>query len=549
MLEFVHAGGPLQQSAVCQHLFDGTLLAVDDATNELVWYAAGGAMVVKRLSCDTKPLDAVVCAFPRLAERTYPADDEQGPVRTSALAVLVTPDTLQLHLLNGQVFDIHLPTKFARVFAVRDGLLLQRKTLEVEAMAAASSFAAHTHASVNFGERFDPSHPGAGLFDGTQGHGGSRIGGFDANFDVKNWLDETIDLAGTAAAPALMSMTDIASPSFARTGHGFNPGATGASHHSDRVDLMSTRSSLPDLLEQYVQIAVDARPSPLFFSLAYPTAPVRPVKLNSVLIDSSGSNNNKGTPAARAAALPAPPSAAAHYTVLAVADDLVCTLRRDTHELGLWRLDRLGPPDRLGAGGADAAGGRGHESLLDQSSVVGSHATSPTIINSSVVRERERERERDVGRSRSSPVSFSSVLSPPSSGAPRVSGAAAGAVIAAALMTYETGAATAGAGAPPQQAQAASMERDLMGGIGGLRRGPTLFSPLIAGATTPGPAGPAGPSPAAAGSGGAPSSGMRFSRASSPAPSMAFSPAPLLPEYMAGNAQVTKTCHLTRYCA
>jgi hypothetical protein len=90
-----------------------------------------------------------------------------------------------------------------------------------------------------------------------------------------------------------MSMTDIASPSFARTGHGFNPGATGTSHHSDRVDLMSTRSSLPDLLEQYVQIAVDARPSPLFFSLAYPTAPVRPVKLQR----RAGASTNR--PAAR----------------------------------------------------------------------------------------------------------------------------------------------------------------------------------------------------------------------------------------------------------
>ena len=254
-LEFFCAGGDLFRHAKGKQLFDvkgqrlySALLAVDNRTNELIWYASGGSKVLKRLVCDSKPLDAVVCEFPKVSGRNYAPDDDQVPARTSALAVLVTADVLQLHLVNGQVFDVHLPVKVARIFATGEGLLLQRKILELETMTAASLTIQSHHSQ--FSERFDPSIAAqsginSGFLDGNQTNSA-----FNANFDVKNWLDETIDLGGTLNAPLMM---DIGSPSFART---FNTATTMGSSHgpSDKDDMLSTRSSLPDILEQYVQV-------------------------------------------------------------------------------------------------------------------------------------------------------------------------------------------------------------------------------------------------------------------------------------------------------
>ena len=254
-LEFFCVGGDLFRHATDKQLFlkEGSslysaLLAVDNSTNELVWYASGGAKVLKRLVCDSKPLDAVVCEFPKVSGRNYAPDDDQVPARTSALAVLVTADVLQLHLVNGQVFDVHLPVKVSRIFATGEGLLLQRKILELETMAAASLTLQSHHSQ--FSERFDPSIAAQSGINSGFLDGNPINTTFNANFDVKNWLDETIDMGGTLNTPLMM---DIGSPSFART---FNTATTMGSSHgpSDKDDMLSTRSSLPDILEQYVQV-------------------------------------------------------------------------------------------------------------------------------------------------------------------------------------------------------------------------------------------------------------------------------------------------------
>jgi hypothetical protein len=130
-----------------------------DGDKELIWFSKNGITVLRSISCAQIPIDAVICDF-------KVTSSVEGH-KTSAIAILLTEDLLQLHLFNGETFDIHLPAAMSMIYSSSEGLLLQRKHDPPEFLSATSSL----HISQ------------------------SRVSDdniyMDNSFDVKSWLDET----------------------------------------------------------------------------------------------------------------------------------------------------------------------------------------------------------------------------------------------------------------------------------------------------------------------------------------------------------------------
>ena len=80
--------------------------------------------------------------------------------------------SLQLHLFNGETFDIHLPFPMAKIYSSSEGLIMQRKVSPVEFFSDlnTSSVKINPHFNANDSEM-------------------SR----ERSLDVKLWLDETND--------------------------------------------------------------------------------------------------------------------------------------------------------------------------------------------------------------------------------------------------------------------------------------------------------------------------------------------------------------------
>ena len=139
-----------------QNSSDASGILATDGCRELIWYSRGATKVLRNILCPTAPLDAVICDF-------------AGSVGTqnSAIAILLNPDLLQLHLLNGETFDIQLPFPMIKMFPSSSGLILQRKSSTAEFRAVLP---------VNVNSEFGSIWTGVNI---------------DDKFDVKLWLEET----------------------------------------------------------------------------------------------------------------------------------------------------------------------------------------------------------------------------------------------------------------------------------------------------------------------------------------------------------------------
>lgn len=139
-------------------------LLATDGCRELIWYSEAATKVLKSISCASVPVDAVICDF-------AVSNAGEGSPNNSAIAILLTSDLLQLHLLNGETFDIHLPLPMVKIFSSSAGLLLQRKPSSVEFQS--DQITAHSNRSSQ-------------LF---------AVGTDVGNFNAKLWLDESSDTA------------------------------------------------------------------------------------------------------------------------------------------------------------------------------------------------------------------------------------------------------------------------------------------------------------------------------------------------------------------
>lgn len=137
---------------------DANGVLATDGCRELIWYSRGATKVLRNILCPNPPLDAVVCDFAAAA-------GSEGS-QNSAIAILLTPDLLQLHLLNGETFDIQLPFPMTKIFPSSSGLILQRKPSTAEFRA---------DLPVNVNSEFGSIWAGANR---------------DDKFDVKLWLEE-----------------------------------------------------------------------------------------------------------------------------------------------------------------------------------------------------------------------------------------------------------------------------------------------------------------------------------------------------------------------
>ena len=217
---------------------DGNGLLATDGDKELIWYSEGAVKVLRRISCENVPIDAVICDF-----AVVPGSENR---RGSAIAILLTSEILQLHLFNGETFSIHLPFPMSKMYTSSEGLLLQRKLPPKEIVPDTS-----TSMNSNHFPYTDDSNR-------------------DDGFDVKLWLDgaDGADEGNEANdgdqmqfdAPSVMQ-----SPSFSWGG--------------EKRNILSPGQSVAESLEKYIHTAVGSSPSPCFFSLAHPTAPVRPMKI------------------------------------------------------------------------------------------------------------------------------------------------------------------------------------------------------------------------------------------------------------------------------
>ena len=135
-----------------------------DGDRQLIWYSKGATKVLRSISCSNVPIDAIICNFP-----VAPTSER---IRSTAIAILLTSDLLQLHLFNGETFDIHLPFPMAKMYSSSEGLILQRKLSPVEFFnyLDTSSMKMNSHFNMNDSD-LNRERP----------------------FDVKLWLDETHD--------------------------------------------------------------------------------------------------------------------------------------------------------------------------------------------------------------------------------------------------------------------------------------------------------------------------------------------------------------------
>ena len=137
-------------------------IVATDGNRELIWYSKGATKVLRNISCSSVPLDAVICQF---AVATGAES-----LHNSAIAILLTCDLLQLHLINGEIFDIHLPFPMIRICSSSAGLILQRKHTPLVFQRY------RNETSTNINSQFCPIGVAANV---------------DGNFDLKLWLDES----------------------------------------------------------------------------------------------------------------------------------------------------------------------------------------------------------------------------------------------------------------------------------------------------------------------------------------------------------------------
>lgn len=133
-----------------------------DGDKQLIWYSKGATKVLRSITCTNAPIDAIICDFP-----VVPRSER---IRSCAIAILLTSELLQLHLFNGETFDIHLPFPMTKMYSSSAGLILQRKLSSLEFLNELNTN------SININSHFTCN-------DGDINR--------DSYFDVKLWLDES----------------------------------------------------------------------------------------------------------------------------------------------------------------------------------------------------------------------------------------------------------------------------------------------------------------------------------------------------------------------
>lgn len=141
---------------------DARGIVATDGNRELIWYSKEATKVLRNISCSSVPLDAIICQF------AVAAGAES--LHNSAIAILLNCDLLQLHLVNGEIFDIHLPFPMIKICSSSAGLILQRKHSPLVIQRNRSGTSTNTNA------RSCPV--------------GTDVNG-DGNFDLRLWLDES----------------------------------------------------------------------------------------------------------------------------------------------------------------------------------------------------------------------------------------------------------------------------------------------------------------------------------------------------------------------
>ena len=209
--------------------------------------------------------------------------------------------------------------------------------------------------------------------------------------------------------------------------------------------IFSPQLSVADSLEQYIESAAGSGPSPFLFSLAHPTAPVRPIKtvlgvgmhgyqnlesavegVTSVFQDATTNmysslpfcniNNPDRHCNAAAFSLHPPPldvfsfpgessRKSSEQILLAVEGNLVCTIQRDTKNIVLWHIEQnINISDQNEGLLFTHESDDNRHQLLNSSGT--SQATSTTIANTSVLEGRHLT-QREAATS--SPLSFLSL--------------------------------------------------------------------------------------------------------------------------------------------
>ena len=209
--------------------------------------------------------------------------------------------------------------------------------------------------------------------------------------------------------------------------------------------VFSPQPSVADSLEHYIESAVGFGPSPFLFSLAHPTAPVRPIKtvldvslhgyqhveyaverqatdsqdaratVNSSLPFCHISNPNRRSNTAAFSLHPPPLDVSSfpaehsqnssEQILLAVEGNLVCTIQRDTKNIVLWYIEQnSNNSDQNEALLFTRESDDNGLQLLNSSGT--SQATSTTIANTSVLEGRHLTQREAAS---SSPLSFLSL--------------------------------------------------------------------------------------------------------------------------------------------
>jgi hypothetical protein len=131
----------------------------------VVWYAKGGARVVRKFCFETTVTAAVFCTF---VSRPYTSSSSSSSSSNSSsnsnsnsnsssssnqkkcIAIMLSSTYIQVHQYSGESYDIHVPCPMASMVPTKHGLLFQAEralTTAVSTAAAAAAAAGNRDAS------------------------------------------------------------------------------------------------------------------------------------------------------------------------------------------------------------------------------------------------------------------------------------------------------------------------------------------------------------------------------------------------------------------
>jgi hypothetical protein len=286
----------------------------------LQWSSLSGGRVIRRIVCETEPLDATFCSF----KDPHAVD----AASSRAIAILLSENKILLNMFTGETFEVSLPSPISKIFANQHGLVLQRiPDSYVDDACLLPSF--HNEERL-----FAP---------------GSK--GFTSNIadnGITSWIQD--GLVGTTAVGAGdgLSFTQLSSSPNLYT----NP-------YAGKQQFALSPNMSFDPVEKCLNLFCKKAPAPLFFSLSHPSAPVRPVSLQ---MEAAASNidmltitSTISTPAAKGQNMNAINNSHQYSSmkfdeekasdltdfIVAVDGDFVLTVARKSGTLTLWTLERI----------------------------------------------------------------------------------------------------------------------------------------------------------------------------------------------------------------